>query len=350
MKLTDELGGLTTSSATLEAKPNSRGINIKSEDFDMLKEKVPAIIGIDINQSLNYRVETVKGTFEKTMNGSTEDIVLTGKNLLEGRYYTKSDIESANHVCVIDADTAIDFFGTTDVLGLSMELTANNKTQDFIIIGIKESPQGMLTSLAKTSLDVPYTVLKTAFGVEEKIDKVNLYIDNQEDKQKVLDFAVMTLRIKYNLLQDENEIITGAVMATDQIDNMTKYVTLFVAFVAGISLVVGGIGVMNIMLVSVTERTREISIRKALGARTIEIKMQFLCESAIITFTGGTIGILIGAGIATLVSNIAHLKQGLDLKAVLVATLFSVSVGLFFGVYPASKAAKLRPIEALRHQ
>ena len=135
-----------------------------------------------------------------------------------------------------------------------------------------------------------------------------------------------------------------------QIDQILSYVTIFVVFVAAISLLVGGIGVMNIMLVSVTERTREIGIRKSLGARTGSILLQFLSESAIITLLGGVIGIVLGvagaAGVCSLIGFTARVK----VSTVLGASLFSSAVGIFFGIYPARKAARLSPIEALRHE
>jgi putative ABC transport system permease protein len=135
-----------------------------------------------------------------------------------------------------------------------------------------------------------------------------------------------------------------------QINSVMGYITLFVVFVAAISLLVGGIGVMNIMLVSVTERTREIGIRKALGARTGSILLQFLSESAIITLVGGIIGIIIGDLGAVLVCSLMGSQAELSLTTVLGASLFSSAVGIFFGIYPAKKAAKLSPIEALRHE
>ena len=135
-----------------------------------------------------------------------------------------------------------------------------------------------------------------------------------------------------------------------QIDQILSYVTIFVVFVAAISLLVGGIGVMNIMLVSVTERTREIGIRKSLGARTGSILLQFLSESAIITLLGGVIGIILGVAGASGICSLAGFTARVSVSTVLGASLFSSAVGIFFGIYPARKAARLSPIEALRHE
>ena len=137
-------------------------------------------------------------------------------------------------------------------------------------------------------------------------------------------------------------------------NQMLGMVTAFISFVAGISLLVGGIGVMNIMLVSVTERTREIGIRKSLGAKTSSIMMQFLAEAAILTVIGGVIGIILGIigayGICSVISASMQMviSPGISLSTIMFATLFSCAVGVFFGIYPARKAAKLSPIEALR--
>ena len=135
-----------------------------------------------------------------------------------------------------------------------------------------------------------------------------------------------------------------------QINSVLGYITVFVVFVAAISLLVGGIGVMNIMLVSVTERTREIGIRKALGARTASIMTQFISESAIISLTGGVIGIILGVLGATLLCSLMGIAPKVNFSTVFGATFFSSAVGIFFGIYPAKKAAKLSPIEALRHE
>ena len=137
---------------------------------------------------------------------------------------------------------------------------------------------------------------------------------------------------------------------TAQFDTILGFITIFISFVAAISLLVGGIGVMNIMLVSVTERTREIGIRKALGARTGSVLLQFLAEAGIITLLGGNIGIGLGVLGAMRVCSAMGLTAQISAGVVIAASLFSCGIGIFFGIYPARKAAKLSPIEALRHE
>ena len=144
--------------------------------------------------------------------------------------------------------------------------------------------------------------------------------------------------------------ITETAQLMEQADTVANIFTSFIAVVAAISLLVGGIGVMNIMLVSVTERTREIGLRKALGATMNDIMWQFLIESVILTFTGGVIGIISGTLLGRILGYYIGFAPVLEIKTILIAVLFSSAIGLFFGLYPARKAAKLSPIDALRHE
>ena len=162
--------------------------------------------------------------------------------------------------------------------------------------------------------------------------------------------AIALLENKYDVRGEGQIMVQSISDMSAQFDSILGILTLFISFVAAISLLVGGIGVMNIMLVSVTERTREIGIRKSLGARTGSILLQFLAEAAIITMLGGLIGIVLGIMGGNLVCSIANITARTQISTIIGATVFSSAVGLFFGIYPARKAAKLSPIEALRHE
>ena len=172
--------------------------------------------------------------------------------------------------------------------------------------------------------------------------------ESAEYSSEIAQKGIQLLESKYNVRGENLIQVDDFNDYMAQMSSILNYITLFVVFVAAISLLVGGIGVMNIMLVSVTERTREIGIRKALGARTSSIMLQFLSESAIITLVGGLIGILIGIGGAQAVCSLIGFRAAVNIGIILIATVFSSGVGLFFGMYPARKAAKLSPIEALR--
>ena len=201
------------------------------------------------------------------------------------------------------------------------------------------------------SVEIPYTSLGNSFQYYTE-DFWGAYIMATEPK-----YSSQIVKDTVNLLEGRKNVRGEGIYQVEsfedemgQINSILNYVTIFVVLVAAISLLVGGIGVMNIMLVSVTERTREIGIRKALGAKTKSIMMQFLSESAIITLIGGVIGIIIGVSGALIVCLAVGFAAHIQASTIVVATVFSCGVGIVFGVYPAKKAAKLSPIEALRHE
>ncbi|MBR6477254.1 MAG: FtsX-like permease family protein, partial [Lachnospiraceae bacterium] len=261
----------------------------------------------------------------------------------------------------IDAQSAKVLFGHTDVVGMTIECSILKQILEFRIIGVRENEKkaGIMAYLeelmgsgsVKVNIDVPSSVLSSITGwFDENIDYFYVVSDSPENLGKVAEDTLDYLERKYHCKRQNVFQVSNFMDDMSEVNKVMDYITLFVALVAAISLIVGGIGVMNIMLVSVTERTREIGIRKALGARTSSIMLQFLSESAIITLLGGLIGISIGIGGALLVCYFVGVNAKVNITSVVVATVFSASVGIFFGIYPAKKAAKLSPIEALRHE
>ncbi|MDE5863914.1 MAG: ABC transporter permease [Lachnospiraceae bacterium] len=283
---------------------------------------------------------------------------------VKGGEYTRAQAEEGKQVCVIDEDDAMKLFGSTNVVGMDLDITVNAWGQDITltVVGVLASEKNntMVESLnADPSVQVimPPEAFTRAIGYNLNEDITNFYLLKEDDAdgkqlcQDVVDYLETRHHCKgQNVYYYES---FDDVMAT--INQVMKLITIFVAFVASVSLLVGGIGVMNIMLVSVTERTGEIGIRKALGAKTGSITVQFLAESAFITLIGGVIGIImgvLGAGLIAAVISMAvpamKFSPALSAGTVLSAALFSSGVGILFGVYPARKAAKLSPIEALR--
>lgn len=335
---------------------------ITGEDISFLRDTLGnSVENITTSQTMSGKCTTRKGTFDAYVTMTTPDYenAQYASPLVKGSYFTENDMESVRPVCVIDELTARYLFGNTNVVGMSFELAIDTGIQEVTILGIRETSDDMMEVEAtyqamgmpeSISIEVPYT-LSEVFGQPiEGFYSISLTAADSDSASRVASAAVQILNSRHQDLGDTPFMQQRPIDLSDMMGAIMDGVTAFVALVAAISLVVGGIGVMNIMLVSVTERTREIGIRKALGAKTGSIVAQFLCESAIISGMGGVIGILLGGGLTALISvlEVGGIHASLSLPAVIIATLFSCGVGIVFGIYPARKAARLSPIEALR--
>lgn len=335
---------------------NDEGIQLEftEEDIDAILEKVPHVKAVTPQWSFNGNAVGRKGTFKATASFGMPGMEYSNYDpLIKGRYFNETDYYSANKVCIITESSARTLFGTTNVLGMTFDYSMYGVSQEFTIIGIRRDNASMLSGMMmsdRVTMEVPLSVVSSSYGFYVSMNDLLIISDGAEYATQVAEDAVRLMENRHNVRGKNAIQVENFNDYMSQMDQILSYITIFVVFVAAISLLVGGIGVMNIMLVSVTERTREIGIRKALGARTGSILLQFLSESAIITLLGGIIGILIGVTGAYGVCALIGFTAKVNLSTVLGASLFSSAVGIFFGIYPARKAAKLSPIEALRHE
>jgi len=327
------------------------------EDLDLIQERVAHVKGVTPVIGGWGSAEGPKGNFEARLMGGTEGLEYysgSGGKVIKGRYFTKEEADSGSRVCVIPESSAVNLYGTTDVIGMTFEVTLYGITQELTIIGLREDNATSFVSTGsgnRIEIEVPIALMGNDFYFYiEEFSDIIVFADDTNYCTEVAQNTVKLLEGKY-AVWGENQIIVNSISdMSAETDSILGILTMFVSFVAAISLLVGGIGVMNIMLVSVTERTREIGIRKSLGARTGSILLQFLAEAAIITMLGGIIGIILGMLGGNVVCSFLNITPKTQISTVIVATLFSSAVGLFFGIYPARKAAKLSPIEALRHE
>ena len=350
-------GGQIAISVSDEAQTDEEWIT--ADDVEAIRA-VDGIEGVNVSDSFSGETTTGKGNFSLMLTGEGPDAkLLNNATMKHGVYFGENEVQEAKNVCVLSDADAKRLFGTDDVVGMTVDVNCYGLTKSLRICGVTtQKENGTFVSYTyegmPVTINVPYTTMNEFTGVSDYFFSVTMQTDKSLNSQDVADKVVKLMEKRHQCAGKDYFQVQSFQDIMSSMNQMLDMVTAFISFVAGISLLVGGIGVMNIMLVSVTERTREIGIRKSLGAKTSSIMMQFLAEAAILTVTGGGIGIVLdvigGYVICSIISSSMGMSitPGISLSTIMAATLFSCAVGVFFGIYPAKKAAKLSPIEALR--
>ncbi len=325
------------------------------EDAQAL-DGLPDVVGVAPEVDSFGQVAFLSNNENARILGVTPEYVDTlNANVADGDFVTSANVTARSAVAVLGAQIAQDLFNSGEPVGQSVRING----QTFRVVGVMQAKGGTGFLNADTQVFVPLTTALSRlsrggqFRGATSVSDINVKITDPSVQNDVLQNISAVLDQRHHVAQDDFTIQSQQDILNTA-NQVTGILTIFLGGVAAVSLVVGGIGIMNIMLVSVTERTREIGIRKAIGARKRDILTQFLTEATILSVTGGVIGIIMGALIARLISGLqlgaSTLNTVVDPDSVLLAVIFSVAVGLFFGSYPANRAASLHPIDALRYE
>lgn len=324
--------------------------NLTMDDMRLLRRQCESceLIGAstDTRRTVKFRNQSLK---DVSISGVTYlDHMIGSVNELErGRHIQKEDEDHSRYVCTIGADIKEKLFPYLDPLGRRIKIGSRN----FFVVGLGKKKGKLLGQSQDNYVRIPITTFQKIYGSRGSIN-INIHTSSQEQMEKAQEEVRTILRSKRHLsFKDPDDFGFRSSETFIQIyRTATSSIYFAMIAISSLALLVGGIVIMNIMLVAVTERTKEIGIRMAVGARRLDILLQFLIEAASISTVGGLIGILIGFVIARIVTAATSIPSSIEPVSIFMAILVSASVGIFFGLYPANKAAKLDPIEALRSE
>lgn len=320
------------------------------------KKNAPNLVGVVAYTRGVGTVSWGPNSYDTNLAGVTSDYpIVEDGTVEEGRFITKEEEKNLARVAVLGSTVKKELFGDSDPIGQRVKI----KNQSFEVIGVMKERGTVAFQDYDDQVFLPLLTMQKLIAGVNHLGLIRAKVDSKENIQKAIDMTAATLRENHNIRDNSGKnddfTIRNAAEALNMITTITDALRYFLAAMAAISLLVGGIGIMNIMLVSVQERTREIGLRKAVGANNFNIMIQFLLEAIVITLFGGLIGIVIGILVSYLISAIAN-AVGYDWSfiispiSIILAILVSTTIGIIFGLYPAIKASKKDPVTALRYE
>jgi putative ABC transport system permease protein len=326
------------------------------DDLEGIKDNVNGVSGAsserNSSQSIRYDSTSLE---EVTIIGTTIDYPsVRDYSVDEGRFFSSSELDRSSKVAVLGSSIAFDIFGDQDPIGEMITIGTVKVT----IVGVMEDKGSVGAIDYDSRIYLPITLVFQRFTPSKFGRIAGDFVDLiylQADPEKDIDELIFNVQLYLSRVKDVplDELPFSVTTQQDIIDTQEATTSAFrslLAWVAAVSLIVGGIGIMNIMLVSVTERTREIGVRQAIGASPSDIRWQFLTEAILLSMAGGLIGILVGIGGSWLYGSLGGMRTVIAANSIILAFLSAAGVGIFFGFYPANTASKLDPIEALRHE
>jgi putative ABC transport system permease protein len=320
------------------------------EDALAMGKDVPGVTGVSPEVRSGAQIMAGNNNWQTSVMGESVDyLTIRQWDIADGVMFTDSDVRSAAKVCILGKTTADKLFPDDDPVGKTIRI----KNVPMKVLGVlKAKGASMMGSDQDDTVIVPYTTGMKRFAGVTMLRSINVQAASAEQMAEVQNAIAELLRQRHRIQpgRDDDFMMRNQQEIAEAMSATTEVMTALLAAIASVSLLVGGIGIMNIMLVSVTERTREIGIRMAVGARGRDILLQFLIEAVALSSTGGLLGIGMGIGGARLITMIKQWPTLISPDSVIIAFAFSAAVGVFFGFYPARKASQLDPIDALRYE